>query len=327
MDDERLDARPEEAVQPENGASAEGAPAGGKPAKVMKETERVRAGGGPFGGGMVAQKPMNFGPSVRRMLRLLSPQRTKVTVLLLAGVISVALSSVGPRVLGRATDIIFSGVIGKMFPAGLTKEEAIAGARAAGQEQIADLLRGVDLVPGVGVDFGAVGEVLLLVMGIYLLSSLLGLDKVERIQERASSTAADFRRKAEARRTLLATEYGDVSPESIRAIEAELSEVSAFVASEALALIDLETSLTDIRETGKLMQEMLDLEQRRSQLLGVDERVAEVRTVAVRARRAWTACACCRWTPMAGCWTGSAGRMPPASTPAMPSPGPSVIPA
>src|SRR5690625_3354595 len=139
----------------------------------MRETVRVRGGGGPFGGGMVAQKPTNFGPSVRRLLRRLAPQRLRVAVLLTAGVLGVALAAIGPRVLGRATDLIFEGVIGKLFPPGMTKEQAIEGARAAGQAQIAELLTGVDLVPGQGIDFGAVGEVLLLVMLIYLVSSLL----------------------------------------------------------------------------------------------------------------------------------------------------------
>lgn len=216
MGDERNGARPEDAMKPENGATRGGAgpqaPAGGKSGKVMKETERVRAGGGPFGGGMVAQKPMNFGPSVRRMLRLLSPQRAKVAVLLTAGVISVALASVGPRVLGRATDLIFSGVIGKMFPEGLTKEQAIAGARAAGQQQIADLLTGVDLVPGVGVDFGAVGEVLLLVMGIYLLSSLLGYLQGYLLNDVVQATVFGMRQSAEEKLNRLPLSYFDKQP-------------------------------------------------------------------------------------------------------------------
>ncbi len=39
--------------------------------------------------------------------------------MIVAAVASVALSSLGPRVLGRATDIIFAGAIGKELPAGL----------------------------------------------------------------------------------------------------------------------------------------------------------------------------------------------------------------
>ena len=144
--------------------------------KTLKTTERVRAGGmgrGPGGMGMVGQKAMAFGPSLRRLAGYLAPQRLRVGFVVLAGIASVALSSVGPRVLGRATDLIFGGLIGKMFPAGLTKEQAIEGARAAGQGQMADLLSGIDLIPGQGVDFAAVGLVLGIVVGIYAASSLL----------------------------------------------------------------------------------------------------------------------------------------------------------
>ena len=93
--------------------------------KTLKTTERVSGGGmghGPRGGGMVGQKAMAFGPSLRRLAGYLAPQRVRVGLVVVAGVASVALSSVGPRVLGRATDLIFGGLIGKMFPAGLTKE-------------------------------------------------------------------------------------------------------------------------------------------------------------------------------------------------------------
>ena len=49
---------------------------------TMKETERVQAGPGrghgPFGGGMVGQKSENFGPSAKRLVSRLRPQRGKV---------------------------------------------------------------------------------------------------------------------------------------------------------------------------------------------------------------------------------------------------------
>ena len=45
--------------------------------------------------------------------------------------------------------------------------------RAQGQDRMADLLSGVDFVPGQGIDFGAVAHVLLIVLAIYVGSSLL----------------------------------------------------------------------------------------------------------------------------------------------------------
>src|ERR1700730_5843910 len=81
-------------------------------------------GGGPWGGGgMPAEKPMRFGPSVRRLIKRLSPERLKVPAVVCLGVTSVVFLVIGPKIIGQATDIIFSGVIGKRLPAGIKVEQ------------------------------------------------------------------------------------------------------------------------------------------------------------------------------------------------------------
>ena len=146
------------------------------PAGRLKETERVQAGPGPgrgpFGGGMIGQKPMEFGPSAKRLVRRLRPDRTSTLVVLLLAVASVSLSVVGPKILGHATDLIFSGVFGRQLE-GTTKADAVAGLRAQGEDKLADMLSRMDVVPGQGVDFTAVGHVLMIVLAIYVASSLL----------------------------------------------------------------------------------------------------------------------------------------------------------
>src|SRR5690606_24720385 len=130
------------------GGTAGGGPAGAPPARpggkaggTLKETERVRTGG-PIGGAMVGGKAEAFGPSARRLAGLLKPFRLAVAAIGARAVVAVLLGAVGPRVLGRATDLIFGGVIGAQMPAGITKAEAVAGARAAGREQVAQMLSG-----------------------------------------------------------------------------------------------------------------------------------------------------------------------------------------
>jgi ATP-binding cassette subfamily B protein len=144
---------------------------------TMKKTERVEIqsaghGRGPFGSQTLGQKAIHFGPSMRRLIRRLRPERLKVIAVIAAAVVSVALASIGPRVLGRATDIIFSGVVGKMLPAGMSKAEAIESVRARGQDQIADMLGGVDFVAGQGIDFSALRNVLLFALALYAASFL-----------------------------------------------------------------------------------------------------------------------------------------------------------
>ncbi|MGR6317193.1 ABC transporter ATP-binding protein [Micromonospora soli] len=134
-----------------------------------------RPGQGPpwMGAAMPAEKSMNFGPSARRLLRRLRPHRLQLAAIITLAVGSVAASVIGPKILGHATDLIFSGVIGRQIPAGLTAEQAVAAARAAGNDTYADMLARMDVVPGVGIDFTALGRTLTLALGLYLCASLL----------------------------------------------------------------------------------------------------------------------------------------------------------
>ncbi|WP_411069524.1 ABC transporter ATP-binding protein [Streptomyces sp. cmx-4-25] len=130
---------------------------------------RMMAGGGPD------QRSMDFKGSGKRLLGQLAPERGALWVMLIACVLSVAASVVGPKILGRATDLIFAGVVGRQTDPGATKAETLAGLRAGGQDGMADMLSGVDFTPGRGIDFSAVGGVLLLVLAVYVAAGLLML--------------------------------------------------------------------------------------------------------------------------------------------------------
>ncbi|GAA0383278.1 ABC transporter ATP-binding protein [Micromonospora gifhornensis] len=132
--------------------------------------------GGPHGGmgmGMPAERSLNFLPSARRLMGRLRPHRLHLSAIIALAVVSVGLTVIGPKVLGYATDLIFTGVIGQQLPAGTTAEQAVAAARAAGNNNFADMLARMDVVPGVGIDFSALGRVLLLALGLYVVASLL----------------------------------------------------------------------------------------------------------------------------------------------------------
>ncbi len=128
---------------------------------------------GPMSLGRPGETSMDFGPSARRVLQRLRPYRLRVALVVALGIVSVALSAVGPRVLGRATDLVFAGAIGQDMPAGATRDQVIASARDAGNDRFADLLGGIAFTPGQGIDFAAIGRVLLLVLAIYVVASAL----------------------------------------------------------------------------------------------------------------------------------------------------------
>jgi ATP-binding cassette subfamily B multidrug efflux pump len=125
-----------------------------------------------MGMGMPPAKVKNFRASFRRLLGELKPERKKVAFVVLLGVVSVVLAVIGPKLLGNATNVIFEGVVGRQFPAGASLDQVIAGLRAKGQGNLADMLSAMHIVPGSGVDFGALGQILAVVAVIYLFSSV-----------------------------------------------------------------------------------------------------------------------------------------------------------
>ncbi|MCD1571955.1 ABC transporter ATP-binding protein [Agromyces mediolanus] len=167
-------------------------------------------GGGPMGGmGMPAEKSMNFGPSAKRLVGRLAPERGPVVFVILLGVVSVVFSVLGPKILGQATNLIFEGFFSAQLPAGATKEQVVEGLRAQGQDQQADLLSSLNLTPGQGIDFGAVATVLLWVLALYVLSSLFGWAQAYVLNGVTQRTVYRLRREVEEKIHRLPLSYFD----------------------------------------------------------------------------------------------------------------------
>jgi ATP-binding cassette subfamily B protein len=108
-----------------------------------------------------------------RLVKLLAPQRHTAVAVTVLSVLGTVIGVVVPRILGHATDLLFNGVIGRRLPAGITKDQAVAAARARGDNAFADLLSGMHVIPGHGVDFGAVLRTLALALAMYAVAALM----------------------------------------------------------------------------------------------------------------------------------------------------------
>ncbi|WP_404311711.1 ABC transporter ATP-binding protein/permease [Agrococcus terreus] len=118
-------------------------------------------------------KAKSFGPSIKRMLGLLRPYRWLMSAVLAVGAAGVVLSVIGPRILGEATNIIVQGFVQRQLPAGATQEQVVAGLRQSGQGDLANIVEAMrGLQPGAGIDFEALGGILVAVTAIYALASL-----------------------------------------------------------------------------------------------------------------------------------------------------------
>lgn len=98
-------------------------------------------GGGPMGGMMPGQKARDFKGSMAKLLRYLGKYKIHILFVILFAMASTIFSIVGPKILGNATTELFNGIMGK-----------ITGASE-------------------GIDFGAIGRILLFLVGLYLVSA------------------------------------------------------------------------------------------------------------------------------------------------------------
>ena len=187
----------------------------------LKETERVQAGPGPgrgpFGGGMVGQKANNFVPSAKRMVRRMRPERTKAITVVVLAVCSVGLMSWGPRILGRATDLIFAGFTGRQLqgqvPDGTSQEQVVQHLQQAGDDKQASLVASMkDFVVGQGIDFTAVGHVLLLVLAVYVAASALAWLQGYLLNDVVQGTIFRMRSEVEDKVNSLPLSYFDQQP-------------------------------------------------------------------------------------------------------------------
>ncbi len=115
-----------------------------------------------------AERTKNLRGTLRRLLSRLRPERAWLATAGLLGVTSVGFMVTGPKILGSATNILFDGIVGKQLPKGLSQAQVIALLRAHGEGQLASMLAGMTVTPGVGVDITRLGQVLGVAALVYL---------------------------------------------------------------------------------------------------------------------------------------------------------------
>ncbi len=176
------------------------------------------AGPGRGGHGMMgmmgrpAEKPRNFRGSFRRLVGRLRPEAPLIAFVMVLAIISVSFAVVGPKILGNATNDIFEGLVSRNLPSGVTKEQAVEALRAQGQNQLADMLSSMHLTPGQGVDFGALGQVLLLLAGVYVLSSIFSWGQAYIMAGVTQRTVYRLRQDADRKLGRLPLRYFDDHP-------------------------------------------------------------------------------------------------------------------
>jgi len=177
----------------------------------LKAQPPRRRGG--FGGGqaaaMPAEKAKDFKGTLKRLIAYLKPQAMPLLLVIIFTVLSVTFTISAPKIIGEATNELFEGIISKQLPAGTTKDQAITELKAQGQDQLAEMISGMDVTPGKGVDFNALLHMLIILLVVYLLAAFFRWLQQYTMAGVAQNTVYRLRRDVDGKLARLPLKYYD----------------------------------------------------------------------------------------------------------------------
>ncbi|MDE4084449.1 ABC transporter ATP-binding protein [Planococcus maritimus] len=135
------------------------------------------------GASMPAEKAKDFKGTFRRLVSYLKPRWKKLAAVFVVAILSTVFAILGPKIMGMAITELFEGAYGQ--------------------------LQGV---PGGGVDFGVIGQILSLLAALYLFSSLFSYIQQYMMSTVAQDTVYDMRQDVNKKLEKLPLEYFDGRP-------------------------------------------------------------------------------------------------------------------
>ena len=155
----------------------------------MSNQKKPQGGGqvghGPGGGNMMmmGQKAKDFKGTLRRLLTYLKPRRNKLISVFFAAIMSTIFMIVGPKIMGNAITELFEGAYGKFQG-----------------------------IPGAAINFDKIGQILLLLAGLYALSSLFNYVQQYIMSSVAQDTVYDLREDVNEKLEKLPLKYFEGRP-------------------------------------------------------------------------------------------------------------------
>ncbi|MBE7121693.1 ABC transporter ATP-binding protein [Bacillus cereus] len=138
-------------------------------------------GGGHMGGGMRnIEKAKNFRETMNKLLQYLKPYKLSILIVILFAIGSAAFTIVGPKILGKATTKLFEGLVSK-----------VSGA------------------PGAAIDFTYIGNIVILLLGLYILSTVFGIIQGYIISGVAQKVSYNFRKEIDEKINRMPLKYFD----------------------------------------------------------------------------------------------------------------------
>ncbi|MGG3451099.1 ABC transporter ATP-binding protein [Domibacillus aminovorans] len=155
----------------------------------MSNQKKPQSGGpmghGPGGGNMMmmGQKAKDFKGTLRRLLTYLKPRRNQLLAVFFAAILSTVFMIVGPKIMGTAITELFEGAYGKFQG-----------------------------IPGAAINFDKIGQILLVLAGLYVFSSLFNYVQQYIMSSVAQNTVYDLREDVNKKLEKLPLHYFDGRP-------------------------------------------------------------------------------------------------------------------
>lgn len=139
-------------------------------------------GFGPRGIGRPVEKAKDFKGTVKRLVRYMGHHKWSLFIVFLATLLSTLFSVLSPKILGEATTVLFTGMLGRL-----------------------------EGLPGAGVDFAAIARILLMLGTVYVFSALFGYVQQIIMVNVAQKTVYNMRRDINHKLARLPLKYYDTN--------------------------------------------------------------------------------------------------------------------
>lgn len=139
-------------------------------------------GFGPRGIGRPVEKAKDFKGTVKRLVRYMGHHKWSLFIVFLATLLSTLFSVLSPKILGEATTVLFTGMLGRL-----------------------------EGLPGAGVDFAAIARILLMLGTVYVCSAIFGYVQQIIMVNVAQKTVYNMRRDINHKLARLPLKYYDTN--------------------------------------------------------------------------------------------------------------------
>lgn len=146
----------------------------------QKSTPKIKIGGGP-GANMSVEKPNDFKGTLNKLIKKLSKYYIAIVIVIILAIGATIFNIIGPKILGNATTILFEGV-----------QKTVMGTGS--------------------VDFDQIGQILLLLMGLYIISTIFSYIQGWIMSRVANNVTYNFRKEISEKINKLPLSYFDKTP-------------------------------------------------------------------------------------------------------------------